>query len=128
MASGVSALWILTTLFTANFYKTDLFSSITSPTLPTHPHSILDLKNYLDLPIYTTTKHFMEGLYASSTLKDVVLIDMGAGLPLNNSHNQLRSRTIFLNGSDSEVVLNMSLGLRVRSDDRGNVDVSTSMA
>lgn len=89
-----------------------------SQRLPAVPDSIPDLVTHYNLPVLTTTKHYLDGKYAHPTLKDIVLIDMAEGLiaAQQSLHMQLRDRLVFINGTDAALIANISRGIGVKSD------------
>ncbi|XP_021947976.2 uncharacterized protein LOC110845779 [Folsomia candida] len=118
IAASCCSCWLLVSFILSNGYKGDLFSSMASQRLPAVPDSIPDLVTHYNLPVLTTTKHYLDGKYAHPTLKDIVLIDMAEGLiaAQQSLHMQLRDRLVFINGTDAALIANISRGIGVKSD------------
>jgi hypothetical protein len=99
-------------------YKTALFSCLTAKTPPEVPKNI---KEILDsrLTYGTTTRHFYNGK-PYSTLKEIVFPDHLDGNNTDWSYNEFIQNfdrnLFFFNGSELELVLNISNGLPIKFD------------
>jgi hypothetical protein len=106
---------VLTAFLVGLAYKTGLFSCLTTKFPPPVSKNIQEL--FSSGRTYgTTTRHFYSNK-PYSTLKDIVLADLFDVNAGDWSHNEFISRfernLVFLDGSDLELVLNISKGLPI---------------
>jgi hypothetical protein len=115
--------WSVTAFILGVIYKGSLFSCLTANVPPDVPSSLR--KALLSpIPIITTGCNYYEGNGTEgciSALKYLLIKDLLVGLsPTDSFHlylNQVANKTVFVNGSEFDIVHNISLNLPVLQED-----------